>query len=75
MFKPQARPVLPVLVLTAALALLSAADASAGRERAPRQVSATSISMMTMVKAYIVTLWDSLAPMWGEAGPRMDDNG
>lgn len=74
MFQPKARRVVPVLALTAALSLLPLADASAARGRTARKAP-VRVSLLAQLQAQIVSFLDTLDAIWGDAGPRMDDNG
>jgi hypothetical protein len=74
MFQPKARRVVPVLALTAALSLVPLADASAARGRTARKVPA-GVSLLAQLEAKIASFLDTLEAIWGDAGPRMDDNG
>lgn len=74
MFQPKARRVVPVLALTTALSLAPLADASAARGRTARKVPA-AVSLLAQLQAQITSFLDALGATWGDAGPRMDDNG
>lgn len=69
MFKTR---VLATLALTAALSLLSVAEASAAGQRRP---AGARFDLVARVEAGIASFWGSLTSIWGEVGPRMDDNG
>ena len=71
MFQPKARRIFPVLALIAVL--LFAPLTSALAEETGQ--TPTEIGLLGQVEAEIVSLWDALLSIVGDAGPRMDDNG
>lgn len=76
MFQPKARRVIPVLALTAALALIPLADASAARAHTVRSKPVARVSLLVQLGAELASFWDSLLPTsWSDAGIRMDPNG
>ena len=71
MFQSKARRIFPVLALIAVL--FFAPLASAWAEETAR--ATTETGLLGQVEAEIVSIWDALWAIVGDAGPRMDDNG
>lgn len=71
MFQPKARRIFPVLALIAALffAPLTSAVAEGTAQES------TETGLLGQVATEIVSIWDALWSIVGDAGPRMDDNG
>lgn len=64
--------VFPVLALVAALSLAPLAEASAdGLQESP----GGSLGLVEYLEAEINSIWESLAAIWADVGPRMDENG
>ena len=72
MFNSNARRSFPVLVLllVAALSLAPMSEASATGLRARG-----GTELGARIEARLATVWTYLKHIWGEVGPRMDDNG
>jgi hypothetical protein len=71
MFQPKARRFFPVLTL---IAVLFFAPLASVRAQETAQAS-TEPGLLEQVTLEIVSIWDALATLVGDAGPRMDDNG
>jgi hypothetical protein len=64
--------VLSVLALVAALSLAPFAEASAADlQKSPGE----SVGLVEYLEEGIDSIWESLAAVWGDVGPRMDENG
>ena len=64
--------VLPVLSLVAVLSLAPFAEASAADLQQP---SGGSLGLVEYLEAGIGSLLESVAAIWADVGPRMDENG
>lgn len=64
--------VVPVLALVAALTLTPFAEASAAEAQ---KSSEGSLALVESLEAGIVSLWETVAAIWADVGPRMDENG
>lgn len=64
--------VVPVLALVAALSLAPFAEASAADLQ---QSSGGSLGLVEYLEAGIGSVLESLAAVWADVGPRMDENG
>ena len=64
--------VLPVLALVAVLSLTPFAQASATESQQP---SGGTFGLMEILEAEIVSVWEAVAGVWADVGPRMDENG
>jgi hypothetical protein len=64
--------VLSVLALVAALSLAPFAEASAADlQKSP----GGSLGLVEYLEAGIDSIWESIAAVWTDVGPRMDENG
>lgn len=64
--------VLPVLALVTALSLTPFAQASATEAQTPPE---GGLGLIESLEAGIVSLWETVAAIWTDVGPRMDENG
>lgn len=64
--------VFPVLALVAALSLAPFAEASAADLQ---ESPGGSLGLVEYLEAEIDSIWESLAAVWADVGPRMDENG
>lgn len=64
--------VLPVLALVAALSLAPSAEASAADLLEP---SGGSLGLVEYLEDGLDSILESLAAVWADVGPRMDENG
>ena len=64
--------VFPVLALVAALSLAPFAEASAADLQ---ESTGGSLGLVEYLEEGIDSIWESLAAVWADVGPRMDENG